>query len=109
MPKLIQWLHIAIIVFLLFGFLASGSLLYFHLTSIPLVIGHWHMNKGECILTQWERRWTGTSAPAERAPNFTQQLFAKCHIHPSDQQVEWITHGLLVLSGSISVGKVLLL
>ena len=60
------WLHVAVFLFIALGW-ALRPILLFYLIFLPLVVLHWRLNRGACLLNNVEnwlrhRRWR---APAE--------------------------------------------
>lgn len=104
----IHLLHFACILFLVFGFLLPEKGLYFHIICIPLVILQWHLNKGECILTQWEHKLS--IEPKEESPGegqFIKSLFRKVGVELSDMGALFVAYGFLIVSGIISVARLI--
>jgi hypothetical protein len=69
--RLCFWLHVAILCFILAGWLlpARGWLI-FYLAFLPLVVMHWRINRGACVLNNLEnwlryRRWRAPEQNAE--------------------------------------------
>lgn len=51
----LRFIHALITLFVLAGcFLPWHKVLYVHIVLVPLVIAHWKINDGRCILTIWE-------------------------------------------------------
>jgi hypothetical protein len=49
------WLHIVILIFILAGWaIPARGVLIFYLCFLPLVVLHWNLNKGACILNNIE-------------------------------------------------------
>ena len=58
--KLLEVLHFAIVIFVIFGCLFTSRLvLLFHLIFLPILILHWKTNQGVCYLTQIENKING--------------------------------------------------
>src|SRR5581483_300180 len=60
------WLHVAVFLFIALGW-ALRPMLLFYLIFLPLVVLHWRLNRGACLLNNVEnwlrhRRWR---APAQ--------------------------------------------
>jgi hypothetical protein len=51
------WLHIAVLLFIVGGWaLPQREWLVFYLVFLPLVVVHWKLNRGACILNNIENR-----------------------------------------------------
>ena len=103
LAKVVFAIHLASIVFLLFGCLFPLSVLPFHMILIPLVILQWWFNDNHCILTQLQLKLEGKTITPGEGGTFIRDLFAKVGLSPTDRQLLLIIYGLLLMSFSISL------
>ncbi len=108
LAKLVGLIHLLFIVYFIFGWLLPLSTLPWHLVAIVVVIGHWKCNNDQCLLTQWQRRLEGQSLSPDDEGQFVKSLFKKLGRSPSRLQLMWVIYGLLIGSGMISAGRLLL-
>lgn len=106
-------LHLAILVFIVFGWISSNQFfLIIHIISVPLVILQWKLNKGNCLLTDFEASLKRkkyieiTNSEVGFVKNIL-KLFLKDL--PSDKQIMFLMYGIMTLSLSISIFKYFLL
>ncbi|MCJ8277583.1 MAG: DUF2784 family protein [Bdellovibrionales bacterium] len=109
MAQSIALFHLLCLLFLVFGFLLTGPVTYFHLIAIPAVILHWWMNNNQCILTQLQKKYEVKDKNQEETleGNFTRDLFLKLGIELSDQQLMVVIYLVMALSWTLSLFKIL--
>ena len=100
--QFIFYLHIACIVFLIFGWLLPKAFLIPHMVFIPLVILQWRFNSNQCVLTQLQQKLEGKTLNREEEGQFVKELFKKLNFEPSDRQLNFIIYGLFIISFVIS-------
>lgn len=109
--SLIKWFHLAVLVFLLVGWLigyltSSPTVFWAHLAVVPLVVFHWQTNGGSCILTVWERRLRPQEAASRQKPQgeFSRGLLkAVFGVEVKDRQLFWMVYGCLAMSWALSL------
>jgi len=108
--KALKLLHIAIMVFLVLGWLLPAPWLPFHMLFLIATVVHWQFNQGKCIITDWEAS-VSHSMPIEHSTKdtepsqgqFTRGLFKKIlGREPSDQFLFLFIYSVLITSFIIS-------
>ena len=110
MIKFLSALHLAIVLFVLFGFaFQSRSVLIFHLIFLPILILHWRTNAGVCYITQLQNKIEPIVKPKEELKGgFSEAIIMKLTGRkPTPSQLKKIVYGLMIISWMISLAKVL--
>lgn len=110
MIKFLSALHLAIVLFVLFGFLFhSRSVLIFHLVFLPILILHWRTNAGVCYITQLQNKIEpNVKSKEELKGGFSEAIITKLTGHkPAPAQLKKIIYGLMIVSWMLSLAKVL--
>jgi len=95
---LLNILHSGILLYIIFGWIANGvSWLAIHIIFCMLVILQWVLNNNRCILTDYQQS-TGSLDPNT---SFTKSLFPSL----SDEQINILSYGVVIVAGSISAYK----
>ncbi len=108
LAKLVGFVHLLFIIYFILGWALPKATLPWHLLAIVAVIGHWKCNNDQCLLTQWQMRLEGKSITPDDEGQFVKSLFRKIGRSPSRGQLMLVIYGLLVGSGLISAGRLLL-
>lgn len=103
--KFIKFLHLAITVFLIIGWLLPGNITHWiHLVAVPLTMLQWRLNAGTCILTNVEEHLN--DAPKEKDEQqgqFIKGLLGKCMTElPPDTVIKKYLYGILWVSWGLS-------
>jgi hypothetical protein len=110
MIKFLSALHLAIVLFVIFGFLfIQKPVLIFHLIFLPILILHWRTNGGVCYITQLQNKIEPIVKPKEELQGgFSEALITKITgRQPTKLQLKKIIYGLMMVSWLISFAKVL--
>jgi hypothetical protein len=107
---LIKGIHIALVAFVMLGWLASSpELLIGHLILIPGILLHWKMFDG-CILTYWECRLKGRpfvpDSEGEPSP-FLRGLLASMGLRPPALLVDRIVDVVMIVAWVLSAIKII--
>ena len=102
LAKIVFWLHISAILFLVFGCLFPRAFLLFHIVSIPIVIVQWWFNGDQCVLTQIQYWLEGRPIEKGEEGTFVKALLEKVGLQPSRTQTLLIVYGFILGSGLIS-------
>jgi hypothetical protein len=87
-----------------------------HPLAVGLVLLHWRLNGGECILTTWERRLSGIQKqtdPSEAAENAVQRTFSGRLIHwstgrwPKAKTLKRLVYTLPLIAAALSTLRLL--
>lgn len=100
--KSIFYIHLAFVIFFIFGWLLPKSFLLLHIISIPLVILQWRLNHDQCVLTQIQAKLEGVELDHSEEGTFVKDLFSRLGMEFSRGQLMMIIYGLLLLSGLVS-------
>ena len=95
------------ILYVIFGWLLSSqSLLYLHILLIPALVVHWKLNQDRCFLTDLENALAGK----EPEPGgFVKSILSQCVTNlPEDYVIERALYGVIIVSWSISVLRLLM-
>jgi len=88
--ELVKYLHLALLLFVLFGWLAPKPALYIHVLTIPLMICQWRFNRGTCLLTNLENwlRKKKVHDEQEQGQFIKSILIRFCNPLPSDRKIK---------------------
>ena len=103
--RLIKWVHLAVLVFVLFGWALPGPTVWLvHGIFVPIMIVQWWVNDGTCILTNLENWVAGKKKEKdEEQGQFVKGLLSKCFDPlPSDEKIKVGLYGVLIISCSLS-------
>ena len=106
--RFLKTLHLLIVLFVMFGFLAnSRSLLLAHLILLPLLILHWSTNHGVCYLTELEHKILGAvPLKSDLQGGFTESLIVKLTGRkPTRAFLKRLTFSVMGLSWLVSLVK----
>ena len=106
--NIIQGVHYAAIVFLVFGWLVPNHFwLKVHAVSIPLVVAHWKLNRDTCVLTNLEAILRGEPPyPENGEGQFVAGLLEAWFAwRPSRSMLAWVVYGPLGLALLISLAR----
>ena len=104
LAKILFWLHLIIVAFLVFGFLLPKDYLLLHLWAVPLTILQWWFNKNQCILTQWQQKLEGKAKPQPgEESGFVLRLCEKMGWKPRKKQLILLIYGVLLMSFFLSL------
>lgn len=99
---LLKGAHLLLTLFLLLGWLCSGLTLWFHVALIPIVVLHWQINQGRCVLSDWEQALKGPVKKGQESKargHFSRTLVKSITGHePTDHTLMVLIYGLLTLS-----------
>lgn len=104
--------HLAILFFVVFGWLISNpKLLTIHLVFLPIMILQWQLNQGTCILTNLENYFRGeVSEKNEQQGQFIKAILGRCfNPLPTDATLKKVVYGIIFLSWLLSASHLWLL
>jgi|APSaa5957512535_1039671.scaffolds.fasta_scaffold561640_1 hypothetical protein len=107
----IGYLHLAIVFFLLLGWLATNDLvLLIHFASVPLIMLQWKFNDGTCLLTNLEEWLSPTPKKKDQQQGqLIKSILLKCMDElPTDSTIKKGLYSILWISFSISGFKLFL-
>ena len=110
LSKFLSIIHLAIVVFVIFGcLLPNRSVILFHLIFLPILVLHWKTNEGVCYLTQLENKIQGKkSVKTDMRGGFTENLFMKLFgKQPTRLFLQSLIYTIMSLSWMISIIKYL--
>jgi len=112
LAEITKFIHLAVVFFILFGFLSSANpLLITHLILVPVVVLQWRFNDGTCFLTNLENFFRGGSSAkpkSEQQGQFTKNLLGLCfNPLPSDAKIKLGLYVLVWGAFTISLGRLL--
>ena len=68
--KLLVFLHVFILFFMIFGFLLPSKYLIIYVLFWPLIYLHWQLNNNNCYLTELEYKLENKPLPSSREHNY---------------------------------------
>jgi hypothetical protein len=121
--RLVKAFHLAVIVYMLFGWCSSEpNHLMAHIIIVLTIITHWRFNDGKCILTdleyllkskQLKSSFINTDYRSKTeltgivSEPFTKRIFSTFGITMSDKSLKLVTYAVLYLAVGISIFKIL--
>jgi len=103
------WLHVAIFLFIALGWaLPSRPWLLFYLIFLPLVVLHWRLNRGACLLNNLEnwlryRRWRAPAENPEEGAWLRTLLSSSTGIALSPSAMDRLIYGAMALLWLLAV------
>lgn len=109
--RLIHFLHWAVIIFVVFGWLIPlESTRWMHIFTIPTLVIHWQTNKGRCVLTQIEDRLKRPEdlSAAEEEESFIKKAFRKyLGIKLNERSLKFLIYTAMGLAWSASILQII--
>ncbi|MGK7872325.1 MAG: DUF2784 family protein [Xenococcaceae cyanobacterium] len=104
---ILKVVHMAILLFVVFGWIFPRVLLPIHLVFIPLMIVQWQFNQGTCILTNIENILRGgVKDKQQQQGQFIKAILGKCFQPlPSDRNIKQGVYGVVWTSWVISATR----
>jgi hypothetical protein len=103
--NIIRWIHYAIVLFFLFGFLLPDKYVWTYILFVIILKIHWMTNNDKCILTELEEKFNPIQERmiSDTRYPFIGKMMKNFNIILSDEQYDIIFNVLIVIAVFYSI------